>query len=147
MGELMEEYELHQIYAEGSDLPIFPTGCGIASWGSDIIVSGGEYSLGRNSWNLNIYKLAYATGKCEVLGRLSQPRRHHSCLVIGDWMYLLGGFNRMRVKLDSLVKINLSTAEEVECSALPVPMFKAAVTYYQEDLVVYNNGKLLFYSP
>ena len=39
-------------------------------------------------------------------------------------MYMIGGFNKMRVKLDSMVKFNLNTGQQVECASLPVTVFK-----------------------
>ena len=44
-------------------------------------------------------------------------------------MYMIGGFNKMRVKLDSMVKFNLNTGQQVECASLPVTVFKVGKKY------------------
>jgi len=143
-NQMHKAFDLADIHSISE--PTFPTGAAVVSFGSAFIVSGGEYRLGRNSWNLNIYKYSFPSGKCEVIGQLQQQRRHHTAQIIGDWMYMIGGFNKMRVKLDSMVKFNLNTGQQVECASLPVTVFKVAMVEFMGDLLVISGGILYSYS-
>ena len=67
--------------------------------------------------------------------------------MIGDWLYVVGGFERMRVMIASVVKVNLVTQEEVDCCPLPCPAFKLALTSHKDNLKAFHRGSLLVYSP
>ena len=61
-------------------------------------------------------------------------------------MYMIGGFNKMRVKLDTMVKFNLLTELQVECTPLPASLFKAAVAHWQGGILVVNGSVVYTYS-
>lgn len=72
--------------------------------GKDIIVSGGEPVLGKNTWNLGVYCFDTFNEQWRQLTDLQSPRRHHASCAIDKCLYLLGGFGRYRVRLNSMEK-------------------------------------------
>jgi len=145
--ELREEFELNTLYSSHEGFQVFPAGCCVSSLGSSFIISGGEYSLGRNSWNYDVLKLNYSTGMCETICKLSAPRRHHSAVIMDGFLYLIGGFNKLRIILSSMVKICLATGRESFCAALPNSGFKIAVTHVGGELIAVRGGLVHLYTP
>jgi len=42
---------------------------------------------------------------------IASPRRHHSVCCLGDYIYIIGGFGRHRVILDSVEKYHVETSK------------------------------------
>ena len=47
----------------------------------------------------------------------------------GKCVYLVGGFGRHRVMLDSVVRAELATGEQRDCAALDTPLYRSAGTH------------------
>ncbi|XP_023319541.1 uncharacterized protein LOC111694764 isoform X3 [Eurytemora carolleeae] len=146
-AEFRERFGLDDICNKDRGYLAYPTGCRVTSSGSNIYISGGAFDPARNWWNLHIFRISFPSGTCEIVGKLSEPRRHHSAVIIGCYLYLLGGFNKTRVILNTVVRINLTTGEEFECASLPSSMYKLAATEHKGNLVVVRGGSFYTYYP
>jgi len=112
------------------------------------ILAGGEYKYGKSNWNMDIIKYEYSPGqptKISKLGTLPFPRRHHTAVLIGQCLYLLGGFCRTRVMLADMIIIHLETGQQKTID-LPNRGYNIAATEYERNLVVAMNGSIYIYN-
>lgn len=65
-------------------------------------MSGGELKLGRNKWHSKLLKYDSFNREWTELSDMPHPRRHHSMVAWGKHIYLIGGFGRHRIMLDSV---------------------------------------------
>lgn len=104
--------------------------------GKDLYVIGGETCLGRSQWHYDVWR--YDTfGECwDVVSRLRQPRRHHGVIVFGTHIYVVGGFGRYRVVLDSVDRFDTVSREWNNLPDLIQPVFSAAACLCRNTLFV-----------
>ena len=72
-------------------------------------MSGGELQLGRNKWYDKLLKYDSFNREWKELGEIPHPRRHHNMIAWGEHLYLVGGFGRHRIMLDSVDRYNTQT--------------------------------------
>ena len=77
--------------------------------GKDIYMSGGELQLGRNKWYDKLLKYDSFNREWKELGEIPHPRRHHNMIAWGEHLYLVGGFGRHRIMLDSVDRYDTQT--------------------------------------
>lgn len=116
--------------------------------GQDIIVSGGEPKLGKNTWNLGIYCYNTFTNKWRKLSDLQSPRRHHASCAINNCLYVIGGYGRFRVKLSSMEKYDCD--EDKWCSLAQSPTHgyhKALTVLHNKIYALFCSSAMFCYSP
>merc|ERR550519_374545 len=80
--------------------------------------------------------------------QLENPRRHHSLAFSDDHFYIVGGFGRHRVILDTLDCFKEDTKSINPCASLPSPIFSMATFCYQDKLYALKNQfNSLVYNP
>ena len=95
------------------------------------IVLGGEFALGKSNWNRSVVKWCGVADEWSHLPPLLHPRRHHSLVRVGTDIYLLGGFGKHRIILDSVEVLDTVTGVSRECAGLPEPMYRPAATEFK----------------
>ncbi|XP_013404713.1 kelch-like protein 12 [Lingula anatina] len=104
--------------------------------GKDLYVTGGEAKLGHNQWFYDVWKFDSISEQWEIITQLRQPRRHHGLCVWDESFYLVGGFGRHRLVLDSVEKYNTKTGQWIKCAALLTPQYSAAAAVCNDKLYV-----------
>ena len=80
--------------------------------------------------------------------QLENPRRHHSLAFSDDHFYIVGGFGRHRVILDTLDCFKEDTKSIDSCTSLPSPIFSMATFCYEDKLYALKNQfNSLVYDP
>ena len=64
------------------------------------------------------------------LGTLPSPRRHHTAVLIGQCLYLLGGFCRTRVMLTDMLVFHLDSGQH-RVIEMPSRGYNIAATVYE----------------
>jgi len=108
----------------------------IASSGADLVMSGGEYSFGNSNWQKGLMLWSSFDQNWRSFAKLELSRRHHSAVIINKEAFLIGGFGKHRVILDSVVRVNLETGEQTECANIPVPMYRPAVDAINDNEII-----------
>ena len=108
----------------------------IASSGARLVMSGGEYSFGNSNWQKGVMLWSSFDQNWRSLGKLELSRRHHSVVIINKEAFLLGGFGKHRVILDSVVRVDLETGEQSECAKIPEPMYRPAVDSINNEEII-----------
>ena len=108
----------------------------IASSGPDLVMSGGEYSFGNSNWQKGVMLWSSFDQNWRSFAKLELSRRHHSAVIINKEAFLIGGFGKHRVILDSVVRVNLETGEQRDCANIPVPMYRPAVAAISDNEIL-----------
>ena len=108
----------------------------IASSGADLLMSGGEYSFGNSNWQKGLMLWSSFDQNWRSFAKLELSRRHHSAVIINKEAFLIGGFGKHRVILDSVVRVNLETGVQNECASIPVPMYRPAVDAINDNEII-----------
>ncbi|KAJ8298096.1 hypothetical protein KUTeg_024627 [Tegillarca granosa] len=108
--------------------PGLDIGYKISVKGKDIIFTGGETKFGKNTWIIDVWKYDTFSHQWEVITKLQNVRRHHGMCIMGDCIYLIGGFGKYRMKLDSVEMFNCKTGKWSTLASLPEPAFSLAAT-------------------
>ena len=77
--------------------------------GTDLYLVGGELKLGRNKWHNKILRYNSLTHVWCDLSVLPSPRRHFSLVTWDKYLYLIGGFGKHRIMLDSVDRYDTET--------------------------------------
>ncbi|KAL3278157.1 hypothetical protein HHI36_013500 [Cryptolaemus montrouzieri] len=67
-----------------------------------IYLFGGEYSMGKGSWNQDVWSLDIIEGTKEQKQSMPAPRRHFESCVCGNYIYVVGGTGAYRVIQDNI---------------------------------------------
>nr|CAD7393060.1 unnamed protein product [Timema cristinae] len=126
--------------------PLEPTGYKVTSKGQELFVTGGEYLLGHSNWNRSVWRYNVLREEWGFETSLPFHRRHHSVCVMGDDMYLIGGFGRHRIIMDTVEKYNTVTKIWSSCSSLPSPLYDVACIAHKEYLFVFGQ-QVHWYQP
>ncbi len=65
--------------------------------------------MGRNNWHNKLLRFDSFTNEWHEAGELPAPRRHFSMVAWGRHLYLIGGFGRHRLLLDSVDRYDTET--------------------------------------
>merc|ERR1719228_2968334 len=68
-------------------------------------------------------------------------------VVMDRVVYLLGGFGKHRIILDSVDCFNIDSGEQRECSNLPVPMYRPAAAVFKGRIFVVGKKMASVYYP
>jgi len=77
---------------------------------------------------------------------ITVSRRHHAAVIMDNNLYLLGGYGKHRVVLDSMERVSLETGESSQCANLPQPVRRPAAAVWKGRLVAVVGGRLLQYN-
>ncbi|XP_074643380.1 ectoderm-neural cortex protein 1-like [Tubulanus polymorphus] len=104
--------------------------------GKYLYLTGGERKLGKNGWMMDVwcYDLIFMTWK--VVTKLTQPRRNHTICSHGDYLYLIGGFGRHRLILDSAERFNIKTGIWENLPDLKECVFSAVAAVSDDTIFV-----------
>ena len=67
--------------------------------------------MGRNRWQLNVWKFDTFEESWEAVSQLPQPRRQLALVAIDTDLYLIGGFGRHRIVLETVEKYDTVTGK------------------------------------
>ena len=123
------------------------SGFKVASTGIDLILSGGEFSLGQSNWSRNVTHWNSFRRKWNQVTIMDRVRRHHTVVIMNRMVYLLGGFGKHRIILDSVDCIDLDTGDTRECASLPVPMYRPAAVSFKDKIFVVGKKLVMVYHP
>ena len=70
-----------------------------------------------------------------MLLRLDEGRRHHSTCILNDKVYLIGGYGKHRIALDTMTSIDLKTGSQKNLSVLPNAVYSPAVCAFQQSRI------------
>merc|ERR1712110_1164923 len=99
-------------------------------------MSGGEYSFGNSNWQKGVMLWSSFDQNWRPFAKLDLSRRHHSAVIINQEVFLIGGFGKHRVILDSVVRVNLETGVQRDCANIPVPMYRPAVDAINDNEIL-----------
>ena len=112
-------------------------GCQVSGLGSEMLVTGGEFALGKSNWNDEVWSYDTMTAQWSHQLTLPSPRRHHAaCVVDRDNVYLIGGFGRYRYIIDTVDHISLTSKSVVEIPRLPSKVYCPAACFYKGSIYV-----------
>ena len=123
-----------------------PTGFKAVARGAELVVSGGEMNLGHSQWCLGVWVHDSLTGAWREAGQLSSPRRHHAAVVQGSRLWVVGGYGKHRVVLDTVEWLDLDTGEIKQCAPLPFGARRPAAAWWRSRLVVVSECGVVAYS-
>eukprot|EP00092_Neocalanus_flemingeri_P036593 GFUD01039843.1.p1 GENE.GFUD01039843.1~~GFUD01039843.1.p1 ORF type:complete len:598 (+),score=146.62 GFUD01039843.1:42-1835(+) len=123
------------------------SGFKVACSGIDLVLSGGEFSLGHSNWHKSVTKWNSLKRKWENVASMETVRRHHTMVIVNRVVYLLGGFGKHRIILDSVDAIDIDTGEQRECASLPVPMYRPAAAVFKGRIFVVGKKMASVYHP
>lgn len=123
------------------------SGFKVANTGVDLVLSGGEFSLGQSNWSRSVTQWSSFRRSWEQIATMDNVRRHHTMVIMDREVYLLGGFGKHRIILDSVDSINLDTGDKRECASLPVAMYRPAAAQFRGRIFVVGKKKVMVYHP
>lgn len=116
--------------------PHEPLGYTVISKGQELFVIGGEYLLGYGNWNKSVWKYNVWSETWTFETSLTEPRRHHSAVCLDDDLYIIGGFGKFRVIMDSMDRYNFHTRTWHKCAPLPTNVYSAATCVHNNFIYV-----------
>jgi len=123
------------------------SGFKVANTGIDLVLSGGEFSLGQSNWSRSVTHWNSFRRSWKQVTTMDRVRRHHTMVIMNRVAYLLGGFGKHRIILDSVDSIELDTGETRECASLPVPLYRPAATQFRDRIFVVGKKLVMVYHP
>ncbi|XP_069689027.1 kelch-like protein 25 isoform X2 [Periplaneta americana] len=124
--------------SKANEGPLEPTGYKIVCKGQDLYMIGGEYLLGYGNWNKSIWKYDVIREVWKYETSIASPRRHHSVCCMGDYIYIIGGFGRHCVIMDSVEKYYVGSKCWSRCASLPHSLYSAACCTHKDQIFVFG---------
>lgn len=106
--------------------------------GNDVYFLCGEYGIGSGRWNRDVLKWDPYRRSWMRIGAIPSVRRHCKVAVVGKRIYLVGGFGRFRVVLDSVDVFDTSSGQWRCGSRIPCPVFSAAVCAAEDSIFLFS---------
>ena len=120
---------------------VFSTGLG----NHQFYVLGGEFGqFGRGKWNLDVWKYDTVTREFTKVFELDEPVRHFSTASSFDQFYVIGGFGRHRIILDSVRRYDQKSSCTLT-KPLPFPMYSVPAFYHEKLYVLKNSSQMWYY--
>lgn len=132
--------------SKANEGPLEPTGYKVICKGQDLYMIGGEYLLGYGNWHQSVWKYDVIREIWNFETRISSPRRHHSVCYLDDYIYIIGGFGRHRVIMDSVEKYHVGSKCWSRCASLPHSLYSAACCAFKQQIFVFG-PQVYFYHP
>ncbi|KAL0280037.1 UNVERIFIED_CONTAM: hypothetical protein PYX00_001453 [Menopon gallinae] len=104
--------------------------------GSKLYMLGGEILTRQASWYYAVWQYDQIIGRWLFLANLRKEVRHCSACVVGDYLYVIGGFGRHRLIQDTVSKLSLTDRTWTVCSPLPRPMYSAPCCVFKDNIYV-----------
>ena len=135
---------------------VVASGFKVASEGVELVLSGGEFSLGYSktrgllpagfdicvcclgysNWNRNILGWSSLSRSWALTTTVDTVRRHHSALLQEGQLWMLGGTGKHRLVLDNVDRLDLHTGQEQSVSTLPFALNRPAVALNRRSQIV-----------
>ena len=137
--DIISFLDLHKAFGNQAG---YPNGVRVCAVGPKIFIIGGEYNIGRGSWNSDIWSYSTVTEEWNCEWKMLPVRRHMSICVWNGSIILAGGFSAMRVKSNSVQRINID--EEIIQSIedgpdLPDHVSSSGMCVFEKQLYVIKN--------
>ncbi|XP_064486504.1 kelch-like protein 32 isoform X1 [Ornithodoros turicata] len=100
----------------------------------------GEYGIGSGRWNRDVFVWSPRRRSWEKVGTIPNLRRHCKTAVVGTRLYLLGGFGRFRVVLESMDVFDTSTGQWQTGATIPCPVFSSAVCGTSDSIYLFSGS-------
>ncbi|XP_071447104.1 kelch-like protein 30 [Hetaerina americana] len=130
--------------------PYEPSGYKVASVGKDLFILGGQNYIGYGSCIMSMWRFKtlgrLGEGNWCQEGMLLSPRRHHSVCTVGNSIYLIGGFGKHRVLLDSMDKYHIPTGEWCTCKPIPEALYSAAACVFDGNIYVIGSNVYCYHT-
>ncbi|XP_033608877.1 uncharacterized protein LOC111868261 isoform X2 [Cryptotermes secundus] len=126
--------------------PLEPTGYKVICKGQDLYMIGGEYLLGYGNWHQSVWKYDVIREMWNFETSIASPRRHHSVCYLDDYIYIIGGFGRHRVIMDSVEKYHVGSKCWSRCASLPHSQYSAACCAFKQQIFVFG-PQVYIYHP
>ncbi|KAG8232725.1 hypothetical protein J437_LFUL013318 [Ladona fulva] len=127
------------------------SGYKVINIGKDIILLGGQHYVGHGDCIKSVWKFRNfgEPGEGEWIQEavLQNPRRHHSMCTLNDDLYLIGGFGRHRVLLDSMERYHVPTGTWHSCRTLPEALYSAASCVFDGSIYVLGSQLYCYHPP
>ena len=81
------------------------------------------------------------------LAPLENSRRHHSLVRLENKIYLIGGFGKHRIILNTVEVLDTVSGEVTQCDNLPVPLYGAAATHFGGRIYVFGQLMVCYLEP
>ncbi|KAL3868846.1 hypothetical protein ACJMK2_041603 [Sinanodonta woodiana] len=131
-GNLQSVIDLPSLFNEQQISP--DIGYSVCVVGKDLYLAGGEAVLGKSKWMMDVWKYDGFEESWKIVTSLKGPRRHHGMCSDDDSFYLLGGFGRYRVMLDSIEQYHCTKDEWVTLRPMLQPEFNPGVAVHRNKL-------------
>ena len=115
---------------------------------SQFYVLGGEFGqFGKGKWNLNVWKYDTIDGEFTKVFELDDPVRHFTTASDSDQFFVIGGFGRHRIILDSVHRYHQKseTLETEIIKPLPFSMYSVAAFYHDKLYVLKNSNQMWYF--
>ncbi|KAJ9578774.1 hypothetical protein L9F63_004982 [Diploptera punctata] len=132
--------------SKANEGPLEPTGYKVICRGRDLYIIGGELLLGHGNWNCSIWKYDLITESWTYETSISTPRRHHSICCHGDYIYIIGGFGRHRVIMNSVERYHIESKCWDRRAPLPRNLYSVACCTFNEHIFVFG-PQVYIYHP
>lgn len=123
------------------------SGFKVTGTGVDLVLSGGEFSLGHSNWSKGVTLWSSFKRGWEHVATMDSVRRHHAMVIMDRVVYLLGGFGKHRIILDSMDSIDLDTGDQRQCANLPVAIYRPAAAIFNGRIFVVGKKMVMVYHP
>ncbi|RXG72991.1 Actin-binding protein IPP [Armadillidium vulgare] len=109
-------------------------------------ILGGQYQIGSNKWNSDVWSFDTVTQKWEIHEALPENRRNHMMCVVDSVIYLLGGYGKHRISLTSMDAYD--TINRKWLKSLPKVPFNGcgACCAYNQTILVFVEDMLHTYN-
>ncbi|XP_052777290.1 kelch-like protein 30 [Mya arenaria] len=104
--------------------------------GKDLYLSGGQSDVLRGKFVNEVWKYDGFHGNWTVATEMALPRRHHAACGSDTELFILGGFGKFRVMLDSFQKYDTTSGEWTSLHNFPKSCYDSGMTYTSDRIFV-----------
>ncbi|XP_046645751.1 kelch-like protein 40b isoform X1 [Daphnia pulicaria] len=119
--------------------PVEASGYKVCTLGKDIFIFGGEYMFGYSNWQNSVWRWDSFKNIWNIETSLLSSRRHHSLCVYEEFIYLIGGYGKHRIILDSVDRYDTFKCSWKRCAPLPSPLYSAACCSHKGIIYVFSH--------
>lgn len=119
--------------------PVEASGYKVCTLGKDVYIFGGEYMFGYSNWQNSVWRWDSFKNIWNIETSLLSSRRHHSICVHEEFIYLIGGYGKHRIILDSVDRYDTFKCSWKRCASLPSPLYSAACCSHKGIIYVFSH--------
>jgi len=116
--------------------PGYDIGSAVCTRGPYVYISGGGPGFGKVNWIRKIWRFdsCWKTERWKEVGELTETRRHHAMVALGQQLYLFGGFGKFRMRNSNLDCFNPITGTWQRLSQMPTHTISPVTTTHHHKL-------------